>query len=334
MIENKNKKVTSNAVAELAGVSRSAVSRTFSGGHVSKKTREKVLKAAAELGYEENRLAKGLIEGKSGIVCIVSDHVDTPWHAKLSNVLIEAIQNSGRVAMVVTSAAGDAESALRRTIHFRAEATIILSGTPPRSLAESCIRFGQKLILLDREENFENSLSIRPDNLSAAAKVCQLFTRSGFSNVTFAASKADSQGLLDRLQAFKAEAKKLKLNAQVVRIGETSYESGSQLAVEILSQSSHPDAVFCATDLLACGFIDTARNKFGIRIPEDISVVGFDDIAQAGWAGYDITTFRQPVEEIAELAISFINEDGASKSVRVEPQFVIRSTVRPAPTKY
>ncbi|MDP2573043.1 LacI family DNA-binding transcriptional regulator [Vibrio penaeicida] len=321
-------KVTSSAVAELAGVSRSAVSRTFSGGKVSQATREKVLKAAEELGYEENRLAKGLIKGKSGIVCIVADHIVQPWHSKLCDALIESIQNSGRAAFVITSGSGDAENALKRTIHFRAEATIILSGSPSRSVVEACIRFGQRLILLDREETFENCLNIRPDNLAAAERVCQLFLRAGFSKVAFAKSQSSSQGLTERMEAFQLEAKKKSLNTQFFEIGETSYEGGCQLANEILSHVDLPEAVFCASDLLACGFIDTARKKFGLDIPRDISVVGYDDIDQASWAGYDLTTFHQPPEEIARLAVDFINEEQPSKTVRIKSRFIVRSTVR------
>lgn len=322
-------KVTSSQVAELAGVSRSAVSRTFSNGKVSKETRAKVLQAASQLGYEENRLAKGLIQGKSGIVCIVADQIESPWHAKLTGAIIDRVQASGRVASVITSGAGGAEDALRRTIHFRAEATIILSGSPPRSIAEQCVRFGQKIILIDRSEDLENSLCINPDNGSAAASVCKMVKMKGLHEIAYLTSATDSQGLQSRLKAFKLAAKSLDVDLTVIETGPTSYIGGQLLANELLTRPSYPRSVFCATDLLACGFIDTAKYQFALRIPKDISVVGYDDIAQASWSNYDLTTFRQPVEEIAHVALEFIDGNDSASNKTVRQQLIIRSSMSP-----
>lgn len=324
-----NGKVTSAKVAELAGVSRSAVSRTFSNGKVSKETRAKVLEAAAQLGYEENRLAKGLIQGKSGIVCIVANHVRSPWHAKLNNALIERIQASGRVAMVVVSAAGDAEDALRRTIHFRAEATIVLSGSPPRSIAEQCVRFGQKIVLIDRQEDLESSLCINPDNMAAATSVCEMVKRKGMNKLAYLTSATNSQGLHSRLEAFKQVAMSHDVDLTVIEAGPTSYVGGQVLATELLTRSNYPRCVFCATDLLACGFIDTAKRQFDVRIPHDINVIGFDDIAQASWSNYDLTTFCQPVEEIAHSALDFIDGNDNASTKIVRQQLIIRSSMSP-----
>ncbi len=324
-------KVTSSQVAELAGVSRSAVSRTFSNGKVSKETRAKVLEAASQLGYEENRLAKGLIQGKSGIVCIVADQIESPWHAKLTGAIIDRVQASGRVASVITSGAGGAEDALRRTIHFRAEATIILSGSPPRSIAEQCVRFGQKIILIDRSEDLENSLCINPDNGSAAASVCEMVKMKGMHEFAYLTSATNSQGLRSRLRAFKEAARSLDVDLTVIEAGPTSYVGGQLLANELLTRSEYPRCVFCATDLLACGFIDTAMCQFELRTPKDLNVVGFDDIAQAGWSNYDLTTFRQPVEEIAQLALEFIDGKDTASAKTVKQQLIIRSSMSPKP---
>lgn len=330
MTENRLKtsgKVTSAKVAELAGVSRSAVSRTFSNGKVSKETRAKVLEAAAQLGYEENRLAKGLIQGKSGIVCIVADQVSSPWHAKLSNALIERIQTSGRVAMVITSAAGDAEEALRRTIHFRAEATIVLSGSPHRSIAEQCVRFGQKIVLIDRSEDLDNSLCINPDNTAAAKTVCKMVKKIGESEIAFLKPASKSQGIKARLEAFKQEADAAEIELTIVEAGPTSYSGGQLLAGELLTRTTYPRTVFCATDLLACGFIDVAKDRFDLQVPRDLNVIGFDDIPQADWSNYDLTTFRQPVDEIANIALDFVENDQRVTTEEVVPQLILRSSI-------
>ncbi|SUB16786.1 HTH-type transcriptional repressor CytR [Pantoea agglomerans] len=88
-------------------------------------------------------------------------------------------------------------------------------------------------------------------------------------------------------------------------------ESGQILAQRLLTRKVRPDAVYCATDLLACGFMDEARHRFALRIPDDLCIIGHDNIAQSGWASYNLTTFAQPVEQFARDAIAWLVETEA-----------------------
>ena len=138
-------------VAALAGVSRSAVSRAFTpGASISDEKRRRILLAAEQLGYHVNHLARGLLGGQSGIVCLAVAESDTPYLSRVLRTLIECIQQSGRVAMVLATSgpAEHVEEALRQTLNYRADATVVLSGTPSQSIIRTCLDNGQRLILI------------------------------------------------------------------------------------------------------------------------------------------------------------------------------------------
>jgi len=115
------------------------------------------------------------------------------------------------------------------------------------------------------------------------------------------------------LSTLARPAERAGVSVQVEHFGSTSYESGQILAQRLLTRKIRPDAVFCATDLLACGFMDEARHRFALRIPEDLCIVGHDNIPQSGWSSYNLTTFAQPVEQFARDAIRWLTETEAQQ---------------------
>ena len=158
-------------VAALAGVSRSAVSRAFTpGASISDEKRRRILLAAEQLGYHVNHLARGLLGGQSGIVCLAVAESDTPYLSRVLRTLIERIQQSGRVAMVLATSgpAEHVEEALRQTLNYRADATVVLSGTPSQSIIRTCLDNGQRLILINRDDHLAGPHNISIDNASAA----------------------------------------------------------------------------------------------------------------------------------------------------------------------
>jgi DNA-binding LacI/PurR family transcriptional regulator len=167
MTQQRPKNIASAAeVAKLAGVSRSAVSRTCTqGASVSKDTRERVLAAAAELNYHVNHLARGLSSEKSRPVCILGANLNAPYQASLLDALTQRLQLAGRAVMVINTSGGEAsaDAALRQTLNYRASATIVLSGTPQTTLIETCVQSGQQVILVNRAGQFEGTDHISID---------------------------------------------------------------------------------------------------------------------------------------------------------------------------
>ena len=326
--------VNASKVAELAGVSRSAVSRTFTGGaSVSPKTRAKVLAAAEKLGYHVNALARGLIHHRSGIVCLIVAEMQTPFQAGFVEAATRRLQDKGKVVMVLNTAGHpeNVEAALRRALSYRAEATVVVSGAPPMTLIESCIEHGQRVILINRNEAISGPRFVWVESEAAAAEACFMLRRAGCRSLALVSSTAGTPSLAAREAAFVDAAAAAGMTTAVSRTGPTGYAAGADGARELLAGSNRPDGVFCVTDLLALGFLDAARVEFRLRVPEDLCVVGFDDIPAAAWIGYGLTTFRQPTDEIAAYIADLLEqEDPDGPNPRSFPARVVwRQSVRP-----
>ncbi|SFV31825.1 DNA-binding transcriptional regulator, LacI/PurR family [Devosia crocina] len=324
--------VSARMVAERAGVSRSAVSRTFTdGASVSEATRRKVLAAAGALGYHVNHLARGLREN-SNIVCLVVADLTTPIRAGLVDELTRKLQAASKITMVINTESDDESvaTALRQTLNYRADATIVLSGTPPASLIETCLANGQQVILINRADHLQGSQNLGVDNAMGAREAFFLLQRAGCRRLAVVTSTARTASLLQREDVFVEAARKAGLDVAVTRAGPTTYASGLEAGRRLFGRSDGPDGVFCVTDLLALGFMDAARQEFGLRIPDDVCVVGFDDIEQGGWESYRLTTFAQPLAAMADHAVDLLAEPHAWGSERklFEPLPVWRRSVR------
>lgn len=299
-------------VARLAGVSRSTVSRTFTdGASVSPEARAKVLQASEELHYHVNFLARGLSKAESRPVCILVSNLHKPYHAQLLDHLTTALQVAQRVSIIIN--VGDdpaaASAALEQTLNYRAAATVVLSGAPPAPMVRRCVELGQRVILVNRADDLPDVQHIAIDYETAMRNAVQMFLRAGCRNIALVSRQVRTPSLLAREDQFRHFLRAEGIEPQIWRGQSTTYHTGQQAMRALQVGLSPPDGVFCINDLMACGCIDTARREFGLRLPEDLCILGFDDIAQAAWAGYDLTTFAQPYAEIAEAVVNSLSPD-------------------------
>lgn len=334
---SEKKFISAEEVARHAGVSRSAVSRTFTrGASVSPETRRKVIDAAEALGYHVNHLARGLIRNKSGIVCLIASELATPYRSSLVSVLTQKLQDAGKVAMLINTDRSDGsfDAALRQAISYRADASIIISGLPDKSIVAQCLKSGLRLVLINRDDDQHGPLNIKIDEAAAGQRIMTAFLRAGCRRLTFVNSDAGTPSLMAREQGFVAAGKAAGIEVCVERYGQTGYDAGRILAQRVLTRTERPDGVFCATDLIACGFMDTARHEFLLSVPDQLCVAGFDNIEQARWAAYDLTTFSQPIEKIASEAVNWLvqsspeGDDDEIANVQLNAELVWRSSIR------
>ncbi|WP_299818766.1 LacI family DNA-binding transcriptional regulator [uncultured Jannaschia sp.] len=323
--------VSAKHVAEAAGVSRTAVSRTFTpGASVSPATRAKVLAAAESLGYHVNHLARGLTRSESGIVALIVAELDTPFRARLLAALTDRLQAAGKVAMLINTDRSDesVEGALRQAMSYRTDAAIVLSGRPDASLGTLCARNGLRLILINRDEEFPHALHVRLDDVACGQRAFRILRESGCVKSALATSLSATTSLRLRAKGFVDAARAASVPVVEQAIGETSYATGRELGIALFSAEHPPDGVFCTTDLMACGLVDVARGQFGLRIPEDLSVIGFDDIQQASWENYRLTTFSQPIDRMCEACVSWLDETAVGgDAISLEASLVLRDTV-------
>ncbi len=128
----------------------------------------------------------------------------------------------------------------------------------------------------------------------------------GRKRLAFVGSNSNTPSIKEREDAFVAEATRLGVPVVVTRGSDTDYGGGVAAARELLEKGEKPDAVFCANDLLAFGLIDVLRREGGLRVPEDVAVIGFDDVPEAAWLSYELTTFRQDPHVMAARAVDLL----------------------------
>src|SRR5690606_12802228 len=135
------------------------------------------MEAAEALGYHVNHLARGLMRNESGIVCLIVSDMGTPYRSNLIRALTQHLQNAGKVAMLINTdrSDGSVDLALRQAIRYRADASIILSGMPDKSITQLCLRNGQRLVLINRDDSQDGPLRINLDDEEAAGRVVTAF---------------------------------------------------------------------------------------------------------------------------------------------------------------
>ena len=328
--------VSARTVAERAGVSRSAVSRTFTdGASVSDETRRKVLEAAGELGYHVNHLARGLRE-RSNIVCLVVADMTTPIRARLIDVLTRKLQAAGKVTMVINTGTDEQSvaSALRQTLNYRADATVFLSGTPSAKLIETSLTNGQQVVLINRDDPLTGCHNLGVDNEMAGREAFFLLRRAGCKRLALVTSTAHTASLIERERVFVAVAEAAGLPVTVMAAGPTTYASGYESARRLFGRSDGPDGVFCVTDLLALGFMDAARHEFGLTLPDQLCLVGFDDIDEGAWESFKLTTFAQPFAEMGDHVVDLLSAPAPVTPGRriFQPVPIWRKSVRASKT--
>lgn len=326
--------VSAQEVAKKAGVSRSAVSRAFTpGASIAPETRDKVMRAALELGYHVNDLARGLLANRSRLVGLVVTKPEVGFRAHLVSALTRALVLRGSVPLVINTGSMEQElhAAQAALFGYRAEATIILSGSPPASFVDLARRNGQPLIMIGRAET--DCDHVRIDNSGAARAAARFFFERGHRRLAVAGMTSATPSLAEREEAFTGEARALGMAATAGHGRDATYAGGQAAADALFTRGERPDAVFCVNDLMAIGLIDRVRDRFGLRIPDDVAVIGFDDIPEAAWDAYRLTTFRQDPEKMAEAAVAHLERrladpDAPPSLLRLEAAFVERATTR------
>jgi DNA-binding LacI/PurR family transcriptional regulator len=331
-------RVTSREVAELAGVSVSAVSRVFTqGASASPATREKVLNATRALGYQPNLLARSLITKRTDLIGLVSNNFNNPAFMEIFDLFTQRLQHHGLKPLLVNLTNGVAPgNAMEMLLQYSVDGVIVASSELHRYFAKACLEarlpfvqaFGRPIGNLPIN-------TIAADNIQGGLVAGDLLCARGYRRVAFLGGPRSATSTEDRLRGFRSRLLKDELRPVAEVFGSSfSYETGKVLMTELLS-GARPDAIFCGDDVLAMGAIDACREA-ELAVPADIGILGFDDIALASWSAYHLTTVRQPIAEIiiaaVEMVLSVIDQPQRTPERRVfacEP--IVRATLRATP---
>jgi DNA-binding LacI/PurR family transcriptional regulator len=322
---------TSLDVARAAGVSQSVVSRTFSlAPGVSEATRLRVREAAERLGYRRNPLAHALITRQSNLLALVAGGLDNPLHLDLIRAFSRIAQGRGLRVLLVSAPEGqDIDTAIADVLSYMPAGIIAMAGTPSARQVATCHHIGVPVVLVGRDAGDTAASFVSCDNAAEAARVARALLQAGHRRFAFVSSlHAETSFNLDRERGFCTTVVEAGCAAPVVTNGGSSYAGGRAAAARLFGAAATPEAVFCAGDAIALGLMDAARRDHALRIPEAVSVIGFDDTPMAAWASYELTTVRQPIVEMATAAVEIVLGEAGELAIRAGGRFMPGELVR------
>ncbi|MER9938801.1 MAG: LacI family DNA-binding transcriptional regulator [Mesorhizobium sp.] len=313
---NKNSKprLTVKDLARDLGMSVSTVSRAFHADAViAKGTRDVVLNRAREIGYSPNPFARSLITKKTRIVGVVVADIKNPFYPEvLTRLTTELRAIDMNVMLVAADQSGEVDQALRLLLNYQPDLAIILAATLSSEAAQECRNAGTPVIFFNRLSADDHAFGISCDNILGGRSIADYLADTGHRRLAYIAALADASTNVARHRGFSERAVERGLAAPaVIDAGQFSYHAGYEAARKLRDLEEMPDGVFCANDILAIGFLDGVR-ELGLNVPDDLSIVGFDDIEMAHWPSHGLTTVKQPIEKMLEATISLAKELGTN----------------------
>lgn len=331
--------VTSLDVARKAGVSQSAVSRVFTpGASVSADMRSRVLKAAAELDYRPNALARSLITGRSRIIGLVVTYLDNGFYPAALEKLSKALQERGyRILIFMAPQSVDnVDDVLSEILDYQVDGIVLASVAMSSSIVARCDAAGVPVLLFNRTQDDLRFSAVTTNNRGGGRKLAEFLVAGGHERIAYIAGWEGASTQRDREAGFREGLASANEELFDRAVGDYRFE-GAQAATRRMftarSRSGRPDAVFVANDHMAIATMDVLRHELGLRVPEDVSVVSFDDVPQAAWPSYGLTTVHQSatrmVEATVEALMARIEEgDESPRRVEIEGTLIVRTSAR------
>ncbi|MEM9400936.1 MAG: LacI family DNA-binding transcriptional regulator [Pseudomonadota bacterium] len=304
------KRATSYDVAALAGVSQSAVSRVFQdGASASKAMRERVMAAADQLGYRPNAIARGLITQRSNMVAVVISKLTNLYYPEVLVQLTQRFSEQGvRVLLFALERESDTETVVEQMLQYRVDGILTAAMFSPEQL-ETIDNAHIPVVLYNRTASGHIVNSVRCDQEEGERWLVSELVGAGHRSFGVVEGPPDSVVSFERKTGALNELRRLGIDDITTVSGDFGYETGRECFAELVEKhGSPPDAVIAANDVMAIGCIDEAREAFGLDVPGDISIVGFDGVGPARYSAYALTTVRQPVQRMTQSAASMLLE--------------------------
>ncbi len=326
--------ITSGDVARLAKVSQSAVSRTFTAGaSVSPETREKVQKAARALGYRPNALARAMISGRSRLIAVFVAYLDNQFYPVVLEQMSSALQKEGYHVLLFMTDPGNQDMVVQKMLEYQVEGIVMASATLSSNLARECARTGIPVVLFNRYVPSSPASSVTSDNIEGGRLLAHFLVGGGHERIAFIAGDEDSSTNRDREAGFYKGLAEHGVTVWGRAVGGYTFDGAAHAARELCSQSERPDAIFVANDHMAFSVMDVLRNEMKLAIPEDVSIVGYDNVPESGWGGYQLTTVEQPSVPMIEATVNILIEQIEQRLVKrraavLPARLVVRESAR------
>ena len=331
--------VTLKEVAERAGVSRSAVSRTFThGASVSDTMRRKVEKAALELGYTPNALASSLTTGRTRLIGLVSNNFHNPIFLEVFDLFTRGLQERGlRPLLVNLTDETDPANSVRMLRQYSVDAVVVASSTLTPAFSVAFRDAGIPVVhSFGRLSSTPQVHVVGIDNVECGRIAARELVARGYKKIGFMGGPELATSTQDRIEGFSAELAR----HQQVELSQSfaeaySFPAGRKEMQRLLQSGPSVEAYFCGDDVLSIGALSAVRDA-GLKVPQDIGLIGLNDMEMSGWENINLTTIHQPIKQIIsssiELVVAMLDEPDRHPEARLFPSTVIeRGTLIPKP---
>jgi LacI family transcriptional regulator len=301
---------TSRDLARLAGVSQATVSRVLSNSpKVTAETRERVLQVLKDANYTPNALARAMKTGRTDTIGVFMTRVTSPFHAELLDEIGRVLSSMG-LHMILWNIEHDPEEAVAEVLQQRlVDGFLLTSATYDSKLHTMALASGTPTVLLHRGIDGLDCDQVVGDNWQGAYDAGRYLVDHGHTDIGLVTLTHTGNTSRDRDLGFRAALADAGVKikpANVVSV-DVPHSAGHAAAVKLLSRKQPPTAIYTVTDLLAFGILDGARAQ-GVRVPDDVWVIGFDNTEMAAWEAFDLTSVEQPVHSIVETGIQLLRD--------------------------
>ena len=330
------RRATIITLSQEAGVAPSTISRALKGDtRISAKTRARIARLAKELGYTPHASARTLSSGRSGLIGVVVGPATNPFYTEL---LHEAVwQTAGREMRLLIIHAGEGPIERRMAdalLQYQVDGCLVTSVELPSHVAAVCSANGVPVVMVNRVARMHSS-AVTCDNRHGAAELAKLLLAGGHRRIALLSTSSSSSTGQERDAGFTQYLEQAGQRPTLRLDGRSTYDGGFEAGRQIaaLSAFERPDAVFSVSDIVAFGLLDALRLA-GLRVPEDLAVVGFDGLPQAARQIYDLTTVEQPLFAMVGRALDLLRArmvDRAlpDETVSLRGRLIIRGSSRP-----
>ncbi len=330
------RRVTSYDVALAAGVAQSTVSRCFvPGSEMADGTRARVRLIAAELGYVPNAIARSLITKRSNMVALIVTNFTLRTNPAIVGGIGRALAQNGQQLLLLPVESHTAEAAGRAAEIAQGYPLdgLVVASLLPGDDVRPFLRRGVPVVFFNRPVDLPRVDRVATDHAEAAADIARRLCRAGHRRFLCLVGPREWSVNREREQGFAAGLRDHGDAELTVVRSCPDYASGRAAFLQHVRASARPDAVFCVNDPLAFGVLDACRFDLGLRVPDDLSVVGFDDVAEASHQSYDLTTVRQDIEQLAAASVAMLRrrlDDGNARGRRLKlpGTLVVRGSAR------
>lgn len=328
-------RITAADVAALAGVSQPTVSRVFSTeSKVSSEKQKKVKAAAAELGYRPNTLARSLNTGQSKTIGVVLAYLNNPFYPEALQKFSENLSAHGYHVMVFFAAnqAEEVDGVIEDLLAHQVDGIILASVSLSNHLTRQLKALDIPFVLFNRGQEDRDLPVVTAANLESGRIAGRFLAAGGHQHIAHISGWQKSLNGRDRQQGFIEGL--LEYNVKPMRCIDSHFrrEMAADATRELFNSAKTPDAIFVGNDYMAFAVLETLKYELGVRVPDDVSVVGFDDVGMSAWQTFDLTTLRQPLNRMVAatvlMIVNMINQRDTLKHVEIESELVIRGSAR------